>query len=199
MSEGDDTRKVDRIVRECGLYKQTTGILAALAHVLEKQHAATVDIGRRVRPQADGSVDREFVTPDIMAQGPHLNMVGEVKAAFSHKAHRKILAQMKKYDGTLTGWMIRDVPSHDLVLLTSVKNSVSLGDYLKSKIDSDAVVFQNPLSVIEFTRFDGENVEFFSQDQLGTYHKSGPCQVNEGRHNRFRSRDRESDEHVLVL
>lgn len=190
---------MDRIVRECDLYKQTTGILAALAHVLEKQHAATVDIGRKVRPQADGGADREFVTPDIMAQGPHLNMVGEVKAAFSHKAHRKILAQMKKYDGALTGWMIRDVPSHDLALLTSVKNSVSLGDYLRSKIDSGAVVFQNPLSVVEFTRIDDENVEFFSQDHLGTHHKSRPCRVDEGRHNRFCGRNRESDEHVLVL
>ena len=68
MSEGDDTRRVDRIVRECDLYKQTTGILAALAHVLEKQHAAAVGIGRRVRPQVDGGADREFVTPDIMAK-----------------------------------------------------------------------------------------------------------------------------------
>ena len=40
MSEGGETRRADRIVRECGLHRQTTGILAALAHALEKQHAA---------------------------------------------------------------------------------------------------------------------------------------------------------------
>lgn len=33
------------MLRECGLYRQTTGALAALAHILEKRRAATVDVG----------------------------------------------------------------------------------------------------------------------------------------------------------
>lgn len=161
MSKNDDSARIDRILHECDLYKQTTGVLAALAHILERQHAATVDIGRRVRSHADNGSDGSVVTPDIMAQGPNLNMVGEVKAAFSHKAHRKIMAQIKKYDGKITGWMVKDVPSHDLTLLTSLKNSVSLGDYLDLKTKGGSVTFQNPWSVIEFTRIDDENVQFF--------------------------------------
>lgn len=161
MSRNGDSARVDRILHECDLYKQTTGVLAALAHILEKQHAATVDIGRSVHPHADSGSDGGVVTPDIMAQGPNLNMVGEVKAAFSHRAHRKILAQLKKYDGKLTGWMIRDVPSHDLAVLTSLKNAVSLGDYLESKASDDGPALQNPWSVIEFTRMDNEDVQFF--------------------------------------
>lgn len=109
-------RMADRILHDCDLYKQTTGILAALVHILEGRHAATVDIGRQVRSHADDGSGCGFVTPDLVAQGPNLNMVGEVKAAFSHKAHGKILAQLKKYDGRLEGWMIKDVPSHDLVV-----------------------------------------------------------------------------------
>ena len=154
-------RMVDRILHDCDLYKQTTGILAALVHILEGQHAATVDIGRQVRSYADDGSDCGFVTPDLMAQGPNLNMVGEVKATFSHKAHGKILAQLKKYDGRLGGWMIKDVPSHDLVVLTPIKNSVALSDYLNSKINDSGVIFRSPLSVAEFTRTDNDTVEFF--------------------------------------
>lgn len=166
-------RTVDRILRDCDLYKQTTGILAALAHMLEKKHAATVDIGRRVRSYADDGSDQGFVTPDFVAQGPRLNMVGEVKATFSNKAHRKILTQIKKYDGRLKGWMIKDVPSHDLVVLTSIKNSVPLCDCLKSKIDNGSITFQNPLSVVEFTRIDSDTVQFFLRIAWGSITNHG--------------------------
>ena len=164
---------VDRILHECDLYKQTTGILAALAHILEKRHAAAVDIGRRVHSYADDGSDQGFVTPDFVAQGPRLNMVGEVKATFSHKAQRKILAQIKKYDGRLKGWMINDVSSHDLVVLTSIKNSVLLRDYLRSKIDGGVITFQNPLSVVEFTRIDNDTVQFFLRTAWGSITNRG--------------------------
>ena len=164
---------VDRILHECDLYKQTTGILAALAHILEKQHAAAVDIGRRVHSYADDGSDQGFVTPDFVAQGPRLNMVGEVKATFSHKAQRKILAQIKKYDGRLEGWMIKDVSSHDLVVLTSIKNSVPLRDYLRSKIDGGSITFRNPLSVVEFTRIDNDIVQFFLRTAWGSITNRG--------------------------
>ena len=75
-------RTVDRILRDCDLYKQTTGILAALAHMLEKKHAATVDIGRRVRSYADDGSDQGFVTPDFVAQGPGSTWSAKSKPLF---------------------------------------------------------------------------------------------------------------------
>lgn len=172
MSE-DHNKRVKDIIHECDLYKQTTGILAALSHVLETRHAATVDIGRKVKSYADNGADKGFVTPDFMAQGPRLNMVGEVKATFSHKAHRKILAQIKKYDGRLEGWMIKNVPRHDLTVLTSLKNSVPFKKYLKSKVDDGDRVFKNPISVIEFTRIDNDDVQYFLRHVWGDITNQG--------------------------
>jgi len=69
--------------------------------------------------------------------------------------------------------MIKDVPSHDLVVLTSIKNSVALCDYLKSKIDSNGITFQNPLSVVEFTRIDSDTVQFFLRIAWGSITNHG--------------------------
>ena len=55
-----------------------------------------------------------------------------------------------------------------------------MGDYLRSKVDSGAVVFQNPLSVVEFTRIDDENVEFFLRITWGRITNRGLAESMRG-------------------
>jgi hypothetical protein len=94
------------------------------------------------------------VTPDLVGQNGGFNLVGEVKKELpaDKSLWLQDVKQVEKYDDQLTNWPLHDVDKHDLLLLTHHLRSTALSDYIQEQIKQKSVVFNFPISILEFVR-----------------------------------------------
>jgi hypothetical protein len=147
--------KVEKLLDEMDNYRQTVGAILALGTILIRYYDATFRVGRKLNPSPQNRVqNHDEITPDILAQGKELNLIGEVKKSFPQEEDwwLKDLKQIEKYDDDLTNWVNDNVKTHDLMLLTHLSRSVQFKDFVEKKLQEKAVIFERPLSIVEFVR-----------------------------------------------
>ena len=161
MSNQED--KIERILDKIDNYKQTVGVIGALGLTLVRHYDAKFRIGHKLHPSSQNRIQaKDPVTPDIVAQGKNIALIGEVKKSFpqDHKRWLADIKQIEKYDDILNNWLESDVKNHDVMLLIHMSRSVSFKKFLISKIQKKQVVFTHPLSIVEFVRNSERNTFF---------------------------------------
>ncbi|MGQ0795660.1 MAG: hypothetical protein ACT4N5_05710 [Nitrosopumilaceae archaeon] len=146
---------IQNLLKEIDNYRQTVGAILALGTILIRYYNSAFRVGHKLKPSPQNRIQsNEDVTPDILAQGINLNLIGEVKKSFPQNEEWWLsdLKQIEKYDDNLTNWVNGQVENHDLMLLTHISRGPKLRSFLERKIAEGKIQFNRPLSIIEFTR-----------------------------------------------
>ncbi len=148
-------KQVEKILDQIDNYRQTVGAIVALGSILIRYYNATFKIGHRLKPSSNNRIQQtDDVTPDVVSQGNELNLIAEVKKSFPRDEDRWLtdLKQIEKYDDELTNWVKNDVKTHDLMLITHLSRSIQFKNFVEKKIAENKVIFERPLSIVEFVR-----------------------------------------------
>jgi len=159
--------KVRKILEKINNYQQTINAILSLSHVLRwdnnnknyyedsfKFIARKMDTSNHNRISANNTI-----TPDLIVQvNNNYGIVCEAKKSFPKNKDYwlKNFIQLEKYDDDLIGWETEDerIETSDIILLTHLKLSVPVRDYIEEKISRDELKFNNNFSLIGFTRSD---------------------------------------------
>lgn len=163
--------RVDRIKVEIDDYRDTVFAIIGFVNLYyldEKTFKPRLDVkrfqGRKLTSIITDEANEEKkaldINPDfgIVMQGEKA-ILGEVKKNFpkDDKARaRKIFEQLKNYDGTIVGWPGQDkeIKSHELALLVHLTTSPYAVEYYGDDLPKEGIVFEKPLSIIEFSRIE---------------------------------------------
>lgn len=112
------------------------------------------------------------VTPDAVIQ--RLSTLGYVVEAKKSLPKNdgywdEEIKQLQKYDDSLTGWWTSDekIECRCLVLLIEISRSAAFRKYIEQFLETNAVAFQNPFALIEFTRAPEVNEYLFLRRHWG--------------------------------
>lgn len=115
-------------------------------------------LGRRMDTSPDNSISpNSVVTPDAVIQRDEgLGYVVEAKKSLPRNQDywRAIVTQLQKYDDELAGWWNEGEMIHTccIVLLIEISRAGAFSRYWASLEEGEGLNFNNPVSIVEFTR-----------------------------------------------
>jgi len=119
-------------------------------------------LGRRMNTSARNVIQPiGEVTPDAVIQrNPRLGYVVEAKKSLPTNVDvdrdrwRGVVDQLRKYDDDLVGWWIEsdEIDGSCVVLLMDIARTADFSRHLQMLERQEGLVFENPTSLIEFTR-----------------------------------------------
>ncbi len=112
------------------------------------------------------------VTPDAVIQRTaQLSYVVEAKKSLPSRTEEwdRYVEQLLKYDDDLSGWWTSDetISNHSIVLLIEISRGVEFADYLRQYLSAHGIGFDNPFSIIDFTRADEFKPYYLLRTELG--------------------------------
>lgn len=146
---------IETLLDKVDNYTQTVGAIIALGHILKHDYNGEYKIGPKFQTSAANRISRDTeVTPDIAGQTQTMSIVGEVKKSFPENQDHweDDIKQLEKYDDVLTGWPLKPVSDHDIILLTGYYMSGKLRKYIDQKIAKGDLTFNRSLAILEFVR-----------------------------------------------
>ncbi|AFU59201.1 hypothetical protein Ngar_c22710 [Candidatus Nitrososphaera gargensis Ga9.2] len=164
----DNEAAVRKLHEKIDDYRLTVGAITAFGHVIIRYYSGTFRMGKKLQPSPANRVQaKKPVTPDVLAQGSDVKIIGEVKKGFPKDRNRWLqdLKQVEKYDDELKGWPDGDIKDHDLILFVHYPRAQALVDYTQEQIQKGTVTFNRKLAIVEYNR-DSESSTFWTLKRI---------------------------------